>query len=66
MSNLWINIRIGIFHLQAELGSLWKWSFRPNRAWRGRWLKEPFAVYDFDLAEGWAKRKRGIEQNETI
>ncbi len=48
MSNLWINIRFGAYHLQLD--NEWKWTWKYNdahsvekRQWNFKW----FAVYEF-------------------
>ena len=64
MSDCWINIRIGVWHIQAEYGSLWKWQIRKNPYWYNKWLKSPIAFYEIDLKGGWAKRKYGIYYND--
>lgn len=55
MSDLWINIRIGCYHIQAECGSL-KVRVTRNDYWgqRWNWIKAPVAVYDFKPM-GWRK-----------
>jgi len=60
MSDCWINIRIGIWHIQAKYGSLWKWQIGKNPYWYRKWIKQPIAFYDIDLKGGWKRRKDGI------
>ena len=49
MSNLWINIRFGAYHLQVGRDRPWvSWSFneyhaKENRQWNFKW----FAIYEF-------------------
>jgi hypothetical protein len=62
MSDCWINIRIAWWHIQALRGSLWKWRVSSNGFWRtrGRWKREVFGFYEFDLAGGWRARNDGV------
>lgn len=55
MSDTWLNIRFGIFHLQCKRESLTKWSFKPNSYWSNwKWLECPFEVCEFEFG-GWKK-----------
>ena len=53
MSDVWFNLRIGIFHIQIQYGSWIKFRFSKNSFWRADkennygWLKAPVALYDF-------------------
>lgn len=62
MSECFINIRIAWWHIQALRGSLWKWRISSNDFWRerGKWKREPVAIYEFNLRDGWTSRKDGV------
>ena len=60
MSETYINIRIAWWHIQALRGSLWKWRISSNDYWHGRWKNHPFAIYDFNLRDGWRCRNDGV------
>ena len=57
MSDTWLNIRFGIFHLQCKKESLTKWSFGANDHWSNwKWLECPIEVYELEFG-GWKKNK---------
>lgn len=52
MSNIWFNIRIGVYHFQIEYGSWLLVEKSKNEYWSGyKWLKSPIVFYDFKFCE---------------
>ena len=51
MSDLWLNIRIGVYHIEAKTKSPWHWTIARNDYWKGKWYRNPIAVYDFALLD---------------
>lgn len=43
MSNLWLNVRFGTYHLQGERGGGFHWSYNPFHENNPKW----FALYTF-------------------
>jgi len=68
MSDLFFNLRIFWFHLQAKRGSLWAWSISSNPYWfeNFRWLKDPIELYECEIHEGWACRKDGVPKSAKM
>ncbi len=52
MGDTWINVRIGVFHLQCKRGSIRAWTLSRNSYWKRRWIKKPIAFYEFEW-RGW-------------
>lgn len=57
MSNVWFNIRIGVYHLQIKYGRWFRLEVSKNDYWCGKWVKSPLAFYDFDIIRNirWGK-----------
>jgi hypothetical protein len=68
MSECYINIRIAWWHIQALRGSLWAWRISSNDFWRerGKWRRQPVAIYDFSPLDGWRHRNDGVPQAVVI
>lgn len=50
MSNIWFNIRIGIYHFQIKYGFWFLVEKSKNEYWSGyKWIKSPIAIYDFKV-----------------
>jgi hypothetical protein len=69
MSDSWLNIRIGCYHLQGKFRSIFAWSLSYNPYWKDRWVKNPVAIYDFRpglLVEEYKYRLTELEKRAII
>ena len=53
MSNLWFNLRIGIYHIQAGDRQWWRFSIHPNEWHKGRKDSPFIELYDLRMPASW-------------
>jgi len=47
MSNLWLNVRFGTYHLQGEYGGGMRWSYNPNHVGYTVWF-ELYTLFSYN------------------
>ncbi|WP_380873647.1 hypothetical protein ACFB49_42910 [Sphingomonas sp. DBB INV C78] len=52
MSNCWLNLRFGTYHLQARMFADWGWMLR-NRLSPVTWSHNPYQAFLRSKGDGW-------------